>query len=57
VPYSQSVKFHEALKKAGVDTTLYKVEGGGHGPGFDKPEVAAMVETFFDKHLKNGNGR
>jgi acetyl esterase/lipase len=57
VPYSQSVKFYEALKKAGVDTTLHKVEGGGHGPGFDKPEVAAIVESFFDKHLKNGTGR
>jgi hypothetical protein len=26
--------------------------GGGHGPGFDKPEIAAAVEAFFDRHLK-----
>jgi dipeptidyl aminopeptidase/acylaminoacyl peptidase len=52
VPYSQSVKFCEALTKAGVDATLSKVEGGGHGPGFEKPEIATAVEAFFDKHLK-----
>jgi acetyl esterase/lipase len=52
VPYSQSAKFYEALKKAGVDATLYKVEGGGHGLGFDKPEITRMIEAFFDKQLK-----
>ena len=50
VPISQSVLLHEALKKAGVETTLYVVKGGGHG--FGGPAIGAMVAGFFDKHLK-----
>jgi acetyl esterase/lipase len=49
VPFDQGVRFHEALKKAGVDSTLVKIEGGGHGIG--GPEVEARVRAFFEKHL------
>jgi acetyl esterase/lipase len=53
VPLRQSELLHEALKKAGVESTLYVVKGGGHGrPGFDTPEVRQTIEEFFAKHLK-----
>jgi acetyl esterase/lipase len=31
VPYSQAVRLHEALDKAGVTNQLYTIKGGGHG--------------------------
>lgn len=49
VPVNQSERFHEALKKAGVDATLHIVEGAGHG--FRGKDILAMVERFFDTHL------
>ncbi|WP_158545359.1 alpha/beta fold hydrolase [Bremerella cremea] len=49
VPYQQSVDFHEALKKAGVDSTFVPVEGAGHG--FAGQEVNQRVEAFLDKIL------
>jgi dipeptidyl aminopeptidase/acylaminoacyl peptidase len=53
VPYSQSELLAEALKKAGVEVRLVKVEGAGHGgPQFNTPENRKLVEEFFDKHLK-----
>ena len=55
VPYPQSTRFHAALKKAGVESTLVSVDGGGHGQGFGQ-EVNRAVERFFDHHLR-GNKR
>jgi acetyl esterase/lipase len=53
VPLQQGEALHEALKKAGVDSTLHVVKGGGHGrPGFDAPEVLQEEEAFFGKYLK-----
>jgi acetyl esterase/lipase len=49
VPLAQAESFYEALKKAGVDATLVKIEGGGHGIG--GPEVSRRVKAFLDKHL------
>ena len=49
VPLSQAEKFYEALKKAGVDATFVKIEGGGHGIG--GPAVDGRVRDFFAKHL------
>lgn len=49
VPFDQGQRFYEALKAAGVDATLLKIEGGGHGIGGE--EVAARVNAFFAKHL------
>lgn len=51
VPFNQSELLHEALKKAGVETTLVPVEGGGHG-GFPPKELADRLRQFFDKHLR-----
>lgn len=49
VPFDQGVRFHDALKKAGVDATLIRIEGGGHGIG--GPEIERRVRAFLDKHL------
>jgi acetyl esterase/lipase len=50
VPFQQAESLHAALSKAGVDSTLLKIEGGGHGIG--GPEVLQRVKAFFDKHLR-----
>ncbi|HVE16313.1 MAG TPA: alpha/beta hydrolase [Chthoniobacterales bacterium] len=50
VPPQQSIDLHNALKKAGVDSTLYIVKGGGHG--FGDPKAFETVVQFFNKHLK-----
>ena len=50
VPLSQSEMLHEALQKAGVDSTLQVVKGQGHGFRGGDPEQ--QVEAFFDKILK-----
>lgn len=47
VPFQQSVDFHAALKKAGVDSTFVPVEGAGHG--FAGQEVNQRVRDFLDK--------
>jgi acetyl esterase/lipase len=49
VPFDQGVRFHEALKKAGVDTTFVRIEGGGHGIG--GAEIDSRVKSFFERHL------
>ena len=51
VPYQQSVLLKDALEKAGVPVTLYKVEGGGHG-WFRDPKVPELTKAFLEKHLK-----
>jgi acetyl esterase/lipase len=52
VPVGQSKELHEALLKAGVDSTLLVIPGAGHGRGILTPETDRVVTTFFDKHLK-----
>ena len=52
VPLQQSELMHEALKKAGADSTLHIVKGGGHGIGFNTPEVAKTCAEFFARTLK-----
>lgn len=54
VPLDQSKRLDEALKKAGVESTLVIFEGEGHG--FKKPENVQkfIVDSvnFLNKHLK-----
>ena len=53
VPYAQSEELAEALRKAGAEVTLKKVEGAGHGgAAFNSAENRKLIEDFFDKHLK-----
>jgi len=50
VPYNQSERLAEALRKAGVDVVFITVEGGSHG-GFAPNELDRRVEAFLNKHL------
>lgn len=53
VNFHQSELLEEALKKAGVEVTLVKLEGAGHGgPQFSTDESKKRIEEFFAKHLK-----
>ncbi len=54
----QSQLLYEALKKAGVDVNFNVIKGAGHF-GVDgisplQNDFAAMMDAFFDKHLKSG---
>lgn len=49
VPLAQAEILHAALQKAKADSTLVKIEGGGHGIG--GKEVEERVRAFLDKHL------
>jgi acetyl esterase/lipase len=50
VPLQQAEEMYEVLKQAGVDATLVKVDGGGHG--FGGPKVHERVAAFFEKCLQ-----
>ena len=53
VPMNQSEMLDEALRKAGVESTLVRVAKNGHGgPGFTTAENWKQIEEFFAKHLK-----
>ncbi|MDX1945041.1 MAG: alpha/beta hydrolase [Pirellulaceae bacterium] len=53
VPYAQSEELRDLLAKAGVEVTLQKLPGAGHGgPAFGLPAIARLTTAFFDKHLK-----
>lgn len=52
VPIAQSEELADALKKAGDDVTLNKIEGKGHGTGMMHPGWLDHISAFFDKHLK-----
>lgn len=56
VPYAQSLELVAALKAQGVDVWLQTLPGSGHGgPAFGKPSVIALMQTFFDKHLRGAD--
>jgi len=52
VPYSQSVRLHEALSKAGVPNELVTIPNGGHGvyPDSEKIRAQAAVFKFLEKY-------
>lgn len=54
VPYSQSVRLHQALKKAGVDEELVRVPGGKHGGSnftrSDRQKAYALIKAFLAKN-------
>jgi acetyl esterase/lipase len=53
VPYAQSVELADLLGKAGVEVTLQRFPGSGHGgPAFALPAVQKLTSAFFDKHLR-----
>ena len=56
VPFHQSMLLNDALEKAGVPVTFYRVEGGGHG-WFRDPKVPELTKTFLEQHLKPTQSR
>lgn len=53
VPFNQSERLADALKKAGVPVTFQPIPGAKHGgPEFRSPENLKTIEEFFDKYLK-----
>lgn len=49
VPYSEAVRLHDALKKAGVKNQLVTITGGGHG-GFSEEQLStsfAAIREFL----------
>jgi putative heme-binding domain-containing protein len=58
VPYAQSEELAAALKKAGAQVTLKKIEGAGHGgEEFASPENRRLIVEFFDKYLKKASAK
>lgn len=55
VPFNQSELLLAALRGAGVEATLHRVEGGGHGFG-PRPELDRLVIDFFDRTLGHPPG-
>jgi acetyl esterase/lipase len=54
VPFSQSELLAEALKNAGVEVTLTRIEGAGHGGReFSSEANRKIIAEFLDRHLKN----
>lgn len=52
VPHHQSVLLDQALRAAGVPSTLHTVAGGGHGdPPFWTPAMRDRLQAFLDTHL------
>jgi acetyl esterase/lipase len=49
IPYAQAEEFHAALKKAGAESWLIPMEGGGQG--MLNCEVNERIRTFLDKNL------
>ena len=45
VPYSEAVRLHEALKKAGVANQLVTIPGGGHD-GFSRQQISSSLASI-----------
>jgi acetyl esterase/lipase len=51
VPFNQSERLYEALKKAGVDATFIPMKGAGHG--FGGPDAITPVQDFLKRCFKS----
>jgi dipeptidyl aminopeptidase/acylaminoacyl peptidase len=51
VPLVHATAFHDALKAAGVDATLFLIDGGEHN-AVDQPALVPVVLEFLDKQLR-----
>jgi acetyl esterase/lipase len=49
----QSEILHNALQAASINSTLFYIQGAGHGgDAFDRAEIQTLVDNFFDAKLK-----
>jgi len=56
VPCNQSELLYDALQKAKVKVTFYKIAGAGHGgPAFDSVMMRAAALAFLDANLKSNS--
>ncbi len=58
VPITQAEEMYTALRKLGVDATLVRYPGEGHGfrrPVFIKDSRKRMIE-WFNRYLRSGAG-
>jgi len=54
IPATQSRRFHEALRAAGVESTLHIIDGvGAFDSYWSSPGAFAVVDSFIDAHLKS----
>lgn len=55
VPFAQSVEMEKALKAAGVQVRLIRIEGAGHGPTFpgakNPPDYLGEMIAWFNRYL------
>ena len=51
VPLVHATAFYDALKAAGVDATLFLIDGGEHN-AVDQPALVPVVLEFLDKRLR-----
>jgi dipeptidyl aminopeptidase/acylaminoacyl peptidase len=53
-PPDQSLRFHAAAQKAGVESTIIMIEGAPHSFHLQpkQQDLRGPVLEFFDKHLK-----
>ncbi len=56
VPFEQGELMADALKAVGVQSTLFRIPGGGHGARFrgaqNPPDYIGAMIDWFDRHLK-----
>jgi dipeptidyl aminopeptidase/acylaminoacyl peptidase len=51
VPFNQSERMYQALKKGGTECYFVTIDGGGHG-GWTNPAIYQLERAFFDKVLR-----
>lgn len=53
VPPSQNEVVHQRYQAAGLESSLHRIKGAGHGgPQFSDEERYKLVKEFLDRHLK-----
>ncbi|WP_032406810.1 alpha/beta hydrolase [Rhodococcoides fascians] len=53
LPASESIALHDALVRAGAESTLVLLGGCGHeDPNFDRPDHLALTSAFLSSHLQ-----
>jgi acetyl esterase/lipase len=52
VPFNQSVRLYECMKKLNKDVTFYKIDDANHGClGWDNDTILDIVEKFLREHI------